>query len=198
MNKFYLVRHGDVVKIPGDPGLSEIGVEKAKLTAECLADKDISSIYASPLRRTQETARYIADKLNLEIITDPRLRERMNWGDKVGQSFDDFLEEWNKTVEDRDFQPEVGDSSRQAGARMQSLVNELDVQYQNKNILLVTSGGVIADLLRNLFAENVVRSFMRDFPYHGLSECSITIITKDGDQVNLEEYNNTTHLTSFQ
>jgi probable phosphoglycerate mutase len=59
----------------GDPGLDDAGHREAALIAERLAGSDIDAIYASGLRRTLETAAPLAQRLGLEIATEPRLRE---------------------------------------------------------------------------------------------------------------------------
>ncbi|MEN6405418.1 MAG: histidine phosphatase family protein [Thermoguttaceae bacterium] len=79
---FYLIRHGETVfnaesRIQGqsDAPLSELGHRQAEAVAAALADAPVDAIFASPLRRALETARYLAVRLSLPIRTDPRLME---------------------------------------------------------------------------------------------------------------------------
>ena len=58
-----------------DPGLTPLGHEQAKLAAEALSDGHFDAFYASPLRRTIETARPIADALGMEPEVQSWLRE---------------------------------------------------------------------------------------------------------------------------
>lgn len=58
-----------------DPGLTRLGQEQAKLTAEALADQHFDAFYASPLRRALETAQPIADALGMEPTVRSWLRE---------------------------------------------------------------------------------------------------------------------------
>lgn len=67
--------------------------------------------------------------------TDNRLRERLLWGDRKGESFDEFLSEWIKTTIDRNYQPLFGDSFFMAGNRMKSLIDE--ISKNDINILIV-------------------------------------------------------------
>lgn len=81
----HLVRHGEVYnpdrvlygRLPGF-GLSDRGVEQAKLAAAFLAERDIAYIVSSPLERAQQTAQPLAGKLGLPIEIDERLIEADN------------------------------------------------------------------------------------------------------------------------
>lgn len=79
MTVFYLIRHGEKVKIIGDAPLSLAGSVQARSTAQYLQDRPISSVYTSPLRRAEETAVHIASVHGLPLVEDARLRERANW-----------------------------------------------------------------------------------------------------------------------
>jgi len=78
----YLLRHGAYEnpkkifpgRLPGY-GLSPLGKQQASRLAEFFSKKPISSVFASPLKRTLETAKTIAQKLNLPVVTDTRLSE---------------------------------------------------------------------------------------------------------------------------
>lgn len=89
----HLVRHGKVENPAGViygrlPGynLSEVGIEQAKQAAEHLRDRDIGSIWSSPLERAQETATIIAEPHGLEIVTDERLIESGTTLEGVGRT----------------------------------------------------------------------------------------------------------------
>jgi probable phosphoglycerate mutase len=81
-----LVRHGaseaalpgksfPLIDGQGDPALSEVGRDQARSVARELADERFSGMFVSNLRRTQETARPLAEKLDLEPTVLPDLRE---------------------------------------------------------------------------------------------------------------------------
>jgi broad specificity phosphatase PhoE len=68
------VRHADKSATPaGDPALSEAGRQRVAELTRQLVDADvvagIDAIYATPYRRSQETARPLADRLDLPINT---------------------------------------------------------------------------------------------------------------------------------
>jgi len=68
------VRHADKAATPADdPGLSDAGRRRAAELTRQLVDADVvagvDAIYATPFRRAQETARPLADALDLPINT---------------------------------------------------------------------------------------------------------------------------------
>ena len=74
------VRHGLPFRIENaegaaDPELDRVGHGQADLMAAYLAAEPIHAIVASPMRRAQQTAVPLADRLGLTIATDDRLAE---------------------------------------------------------------------------------------------------------------------------
>jgi 2,3-bisphosphoglycerate-dependent phosphoglycerate mutase len=81
-----LVRHGaseaalpgqtfPLVDGQGDPALSEVGKAQARSVAKLLGEERFSAMFASTLRRTQETARPLAEANSLEVAVLADLRE---------------------------------------------------------------------------------------------------------------------------
>lgn len=194
MTTFYLVRHGAKQYAVEDKLLSNVGEKQADLTGKYLENKGIGAIYVSPLRRTLQTAEIINEHLNLPVITDKRLRERMNFGDVANQSFEDFLAEWIKTSKDRNYTPIAGDSSYNTGQRVKAVLDEINVEG---TVLVVTHGGAIGDFLQNTFPKEQL-SFSPDALTHGeyieILECSITEVVKTNGSYTLKRVNDTSHL----
>lgn len=205
MHTYYLIRHGKQLKVPGDPGLSELGKRQAELTGRYLNDslnKSTSAIISSPFNRTKETAKYIAQYTEFnskKIKIDKRLKERINWGDDPSLSFDKFLKIWNKTTIERDYSPSLGESSRKAGEILQSVINEAN-KFPNTNTVLLTHGGIILDLLRNIFTDTYLKSFKNELfeikvaVVVGIHECSITELKYEHNKYFLGKFNFTEHL----
>lgn len=81
----HLLRHGEVHNPAGvlygrlpSYRLSDLGVRMAEVVADRLRDHDITLIVSSPLERAQQTARPLAELLDLPITTDDRLIEAGN------------------------------------------------------------------------------------------------------------------------
>lgn len=62
-----LVRHAEKVAPDGDPPLSDAGKKRAEILAHTLGEAGVGAIYATPYRRTQETAKPLALRLGLEV-----------------------------------------------------------------------------------------------------------------------------------
>ncbi len=197
MLTFYLVRHGIKEPIPFDPPLTEVGQKQAEATAKYLKQHLFKAIVASPKRRTVQTAKIIAKEIGLPVTTDERLEERIEW--EIHESFDDFIKEWNKTDFDRSYQPTHGHASKEKGRQMKDVITKLSATYEDGNILIVTHGGSIGDLLRNLFGEENITH--QTDTYSGakfikVDESSITIIEKRDDGYQLVAIGSVDHLHS--
>lgn len=92
-----LVRHGAseaavpgqsfaMVDGQGDPALSPVGREQARSVAATLGDESFSGLFASTLRRTQETAAPLAAATGLEASVLADLRE-INLGELEGGEY---------------------------------------------------------------------------------------------------------------
>jgi len=145
-NKYFLMRHGEadsnvlniVSSLPEKTviGLTSKGKKQALKAAKALKQKKIDFIIASPLQRTSETAKIIADYCGLQYEIDDRLAE-YNFGSMNGRPVEEFealiKNEQGKFVT----APEGGETLVHVRKRMLDLVKELETKYANKKILLV-------------------------------------------------------------
>jgi 2,3-bisphosphoglycerate-dependent phosphoglycerate mutase/probable phosphoglycerate mutase len=193
MLTLYLVRHGQKKIHPGDPGLTEIGVNQAIQTGRYLNQFSISKIISSPFKRAVQTAKHIGKELNLNYDLDENLVERMNWKDgDVTKS--EFLNEWVKSTNDRSYLPKYGDSSINTGLRIEELVKNLDPI--NSHVLLVTHGGAILDYLRNVFGDKKISRLRKKYTEGNdfvMLNCSINRVIISENPV-LELLNYSDHL----
>ncbi len=81
--RFYFLRHGQtehnrqrICQGHADVPLNETGLAQADAAAPVLATARPAAIRASDLLRVRQTAAPVAEKLGLDVRTDPRLRER--------------------------------------------------------------------------------------------------------------------------
>lgn len=199
---FHLVRHGLKERRIGDVPLTSEGALQAEATALHFARAafPITKILTSPLRRSQETASRIAYHTQSHIIIEPRLRERANWGDSPDQSFEEFIAMWDRCTSDPDYIPPVGDSAKQAGERLASLLTELaNEEPENRNIIVVAHGGLITDFLVQTFTERQLNVWHSDFiamQNQLIPECSITTLIHDQGNFTIEAFASTQHLAS--
>ena len=63
----FLIRHAEKISSAKDALLSPAGEKRAECLANMLKDANIQTIYATEVRRTQQTAEPLAKKLNLQV-----------------------------------------------------------------------------------------------------------------------------------
>ncbi len=159
--RLFLIRHGATQLTAEDRFsgaenvfLSEEGHAQAERLALRLADDNIAAVYASPLDRTMETARVIAEPHQLPIIPRPGLEE-IHHGHWEGLSRKEveaqFPEEYASWESDPfTFAPEGGESGISVLARALPVVREIVVNHTDKNIVVVSHKATIRLILSSL------------------------------------------------
>ncbi len=126
--RVFLVRHGVTIlgaedRFAGatDIPLSDEGREQTRHLAKRLRTEKISAVYASPLGRTMETARILAEPHGLEVQPRDGLREisHGHWEQmtrrEVEKKFPEECAQWEK--DPYTFAPEGGESGLAVTAR---------------------------------------------------------------------------------
>ena len=67
----FIVRHAEKADATKDPDLSEVGRARAEALAKMLKDANITAIYATEFKHTQQTAAPLAKALSITITTLP-------------------------------------------------------------------------------------------------------------------------------
>lgn len=194
---FYLVRHGKKAQGIGDVPLSPEGRREAEATARHLSARTIRRVVHSPLARARETAAVIAEAVGAALAEDPRLRERANWGDLPGQSFEEFHEMSERCIRDRHYVPPVGDSAAAAGERFRSCLLALADRHADESIVVVTHGGVLTDFLVDAIDEPALREAHPRFIEARstlVPECSVTKIVYADGRFRLSAFASIKHL----
>jgi probable phosphoglycerate mutase len=154
-----LIRHGETTwnaehRIQGqlDIPLSPLGVLQSARLAECLANEPIDAVYSSGQSRAWLTAAPLAARLGLEVIAEPRLRER-SFGIFEGLTLDEAAERYPsefKKWRERDpaWRPEGGESGQQLIDRVLSAVSDIGIKHPRQTVVLVSHGGVLDVLYR--------------------------------------------------
>lgn len=180
MTLFSLVRHGKSVGGPGDACLAPEGFDQAHAAAKALDDHGVVAVFSSPLCRARETAETIASRLGLAVEVDERLRERANWGDAPGVSWDEFVAQWERSNADPDYVVPGGVSAREAGERAAAFVRDVHAQHPDGHVVAVAHGGIIVDLLLQHFDEEHL--LRRDPDLRSMRWGAITELHYDGER----------------
>ncbi|TAK09750.1 MAG: histidine phosphatase family protein [Candidatus Manganitrophaceae bacterium] len=130
-----------------DPALNTVGIKQAAGWPDRLKGKSINALYASPSRRTQETARPTAKQLNLKIETLEGLRERTfgSWDGLTNEIIQQrFPAEWSAWKKDPlHFTPSGGESLAGFAKRVDETIQTLLTRHAGQTVLLVTHVGPI-------------------------------------------------------
>ena len=123
----HLLRHGEVDNPAGIiygrlPGyhLSANGRLMAAAAADYFAERPVVALFSSPLERAQETARPVAERLGLPVVTDDRLIESSNHfeGLKFGVGDGSLRRPSHWVYLTNPFRPSWGEPYRDVTARM--------------------------------------------------------------------------------
>jgi probable phosphoglycerate mutase len=200
-----LVRHGEsaparedapapTVDGHSDPALDPVGEEQAQLLAERLAGEDIAAIYVTTLRRTQQTAAPLADKLGLTPTVVADLRE-VYLGEWEGYTFRKNVAEQNEiaiqifTEQRWDVIPGA-ETTEQLSERVTRGIKEIAAAHPNERVVVVAHGGVIGTLLS-------IATSSRPFAFIGADNASISQLIVSGDNWAIRRYNDVGHLEAL-
>lgn len=152
----YLIRHGEAYSNvdgtmggeKGDKGLTERGFAQAQALAKRLEHGEIAAdvLYASTLKRAQQTAELVAGSLRLPIIFDDDLQE-LRPGDADGMHIDQVRERYPQIQQflQNVFMPIApnGESWAMFQLRVSAALERIVNAHQNQKIVVVAHGGVI-------------------------------------------------------
>lgn len=190
-----LIRHGKtdwnaLGKIQGqtDTPLNDEGIRQARALADRLSHDTMKwdAIVSSDLSRAYDTARIIAVKLGIPLLPgEVRLRERF-FGEIEGTTEEERLLRWGADWRKSDSGQETDISVR---TRALSFVEEAASQDPNLNLLVVSHGSLLAQLLKGMCSE------LEDKPIGNLS---FSIMQRDNNKWSALLHNCTRHLEQLQ
>ncbi|MCB9097958.1 MAG: histidine phosphatase family protein [Anaerolineales bacterium] len=149
MTTLYLIRHGETPwNVEGryqgqfDPPLTENGFRQAQVTAEALSVLKFDAIYSSDLARAKLTAEALADKLNLPIHLDERLRE-IHQGEWQGVLIGDIRAGWPEAINGWESDPwrrspPGGETLPQLQDRVFTAIDDIAARHPNGTVALFT------------------------------------------------------------
>ena len=143
--EIYFVRHAQPdfsIKDDMLRPLTEKGILDTKKVTNTLIDKNITSIYSSPLKRAADTIKDFAENRNLDIKINNDFSER-----KVGEWVEDFKIYSQKQWEDFDFKLLNGESLRQVQERNISALFEVIENNLGSSVAIATHGTALSTII---------------------------------------------------
>jgi broad specificity phosphatase PhoE len=199
-----LIRHGATVlsaedRFAGstDVLLSDEGRAQARALGERLADAELAAVYASPMKRTVETASLIAAPHKLALTTDAGLREidHGHWEQLTRREVEArFPEEYSNWEADPfTFAPEAGESGLSVMARALPVLRRIVVAHAGKTVAVVSHKATIRLVLCSLLGIDArgYRDRLDQSP-----ACLNALDFKDPVRARLVVYNDTSHYAS--
>ncbi|MCH1626438.1 histidine phosphatase family protein [Fredinandcohnia quinoae] len=144
----YIIRHCQAEGQPAESPLTEQGYKQAIDLVAFFSKKKVERIISSPFLRAIQTIEPLAEKMNLEVVIDQRLSERI----LSTTQMPDWLERLEETYIDMDLKFEGGESSQEATERIVHVVDEI-LEGEYDNTIVVTHGGIMSLLLKSVDEE---------------------------------------------
>jgi probable phosphoglycerate mutase len=198
--RLYLIRHaqsqGNTGEdlTTGDPDLTEVGQQQAKRLGQRMKSQKLDVVYASPLRRTQETAFAIADVAGLDVRPRHDLVEVT-----MGRADLDIrlLPEAEQAVIARRIVAEGtwdafpgSEGSANARKRVGGAIDEIVAAHPGQRVAVVCHAGVIQTYI------SIVLDHPRDFIFYPFN-ASIASVRAKGDQRVIWRLNDVAHLADM-
>lgn len=159
--KLYVARHGQTVwnaqnKVCGvtDVELTEKGIEQAEKLADIVPD-NIDVIITSPLKRAIETGKIVAEKNNIPMYIEELLIEQ-NYG--IYEGIDRKDPQFLNNKRNFAYRYPDGESMMQVAYRIYGFIDKIKKEYQGKNVLLISHGGVCR-IIRTYFIDMTNEEF---------------------------------------
>lgn len=159
--RLILTRHGETVANEGrrfsghsDVALTARGRQQARSLRRRLLEEPIVAAYASDLTRARQTAEIALRGRNIEVGTEPGLRE-LSFGDWEGLTFAEVRAGWPESfarllaIED-DFCAPAGEPLTAARDRVVATVTQLAGRHRGETILVAAHGGTLQLLLSHV------------------------------------------------
>ena len=203
MKNIYLIRHGRqaALECNVDAPLSVDGVRQATLLAQRLCEYDIDVIYTSDLLRAKETAKIIQKKIVAAKVTVLPEWKEIDFGALTGHTDEYIKEHYGEFRKERarmtsDLAFPDGECGQDVINRILDSFEEM-IKKHDKNILIVTHGGVIRSFVAYLLNMNLKDKLLLGM---NLENTGITQLRYDEERqvYTLERFNDYAHLEPFE
>lgn len=179
--RLFLLRHGEVEeryhRVFGgriDMELSPRGHEQAKALAEFLRRRPIDVIYASPMRRAQQTLAPLAGHCSRPAVTRPEFRE-VDFGDWTGLTWEQVRSRYQASAFDwldkiEHAQIENAETGQTFRARVEPALRQIVRDHAGQSVAIVCHGGVIRMMLSILLDWPLPRMASFEIDYASLTQ----------------------------
>jgi broad specificity phosphatase PhoE len=190
---FYFVRHGEseanaAGRFAGrsDSPLTERGRQQAEAVAIALTATPFDRIVATPLHRSLDTAKVIAERRNMPVDVEPDLVE-IDVGDMTGTAWDEvrMLPEWR---DDGFVAWPNGETLDQVLQRSLGALRRLARENPSGTVLVIGHGGVTRILVSHFLG--ILPQLDRS-PAHNTN---VTVLVLDGENGRVERLFESDHL----
>ncbi len=200
MLKLVVVRHAEsqwnpIGRYQGllDPDLTQRGRLQAEALASELKKESISRIYTSPLKRTYETAKIIAQKLRVPLQEEERVIEidHGNWsGMLVEEVKERFPEEFRLWVEEpHKVKFEGGESLQDVYERVKDFLGDIKEKHREETVAVVSHTVPIRCMYCALLEVD-----LNKFWSFGCDNASYSVVLMEEERNVLQKLNITCHL----
>lgn len=155
MTRLLVVRHAESTwnaerrwQGRADPPLSEVGRRQAVAARTGAAGEGVQAVWASPLRRARQTAEILAEALAVPLATHDGLVER-DAGPWTGLTRAEIDTRWPGHL-DAGRRPPGYESDASVVARAHTALEVVRAEAQGGTVLVITHGGLIRALEREL------------------------------------------------
>lgn len=174
---FYIARHGEtdwnvkrLIQGHSDTTLNKNGEHQAKQLAQKLKQITFHKVFSSDLLRAKKTAEIIALEKKIAIETTQALRER-TFGKYEGlhisalEGLDDILKKLDRKKRFSYKHADEVESDEELIGRLIPFLRQVSAGNHEKNILIVSHGGVIRALLRHFDPEQPANMHVENAAY---------------------------------
>jgi broad specificity phosphatase PhoE len=204
--KLILVRHGQTdnnrehrAQGRADAPLNELGMKQAAALEFALSGEKIAAVYASPRRRTLDTARAIASPHDIKVMVEERLVE-MDVGEfdemplaGLRDKYPEFLQRWLSPEGPYITMPGGSETLAEVQDRARQAIEDLVARHEGETVVAVSHNFVILATVTWL-----LNLSLNDFRRLRQSVAAITSAEISGDRVHVITLNDTCHLRGIE
>lgn len=201
MLKIYFVRHGQTALSrdnmfcgSSNPDLTPEGRQMAEALAAYYGNIKWRAIYASPMKRTLQTATPLARHMGMKILKEKGLRE-IDYGKWEMHEIDDVHRRWNddhiKFLADPGWNaPTGGETANQVATRALAVVDKIRKRHKDGDVIVISHKATIRIILCSLLGIDIGR-----FRYRlNATVSSVSIVEFGSHGPMLKVMGDTTHL----